>query len=62
MYVNALQSGGTPLLMAAKEGHVGVARALLEAGADVDKAMEVRIAAEAYSSKIILYMTSRSWF
>lgn len=38
----ALQVGATPLIVAAGDGLVGIVRALLGAGADVDKALVVR--------------------
>ena len=41
-FVSSLQNGWTSLQIAAAKGHTEVAKALLEANADVDAAREVR--------------------
>lgn len=48
-YVDALSPNGTtPLMMAAREGHAGVARALVEAGADPSLKNEAELGAPEY--------------
>jgi hypothetical protein len=48
-YVDALSPNGTtPLMMAAREGHTGVARALVEAGADPSLRNDAKLGAPEY--------------